>query len=214
MKLFSFDLNLNSLKRPKESKLFLALAPVLKEKRTQQATSLALTFITIAFFGLFAINPTLGTITDLQKQLDDSTFVNNALTQKIANLTSLQSQYAQVQPLLDPVFVAVPANSGIDTFVGQIHQLALSTGIQLNRVETLPLDISATALTTARYLSFAFTIEAQGDLPSLQKYMVQLASFDRLISFDTVTYTRVGLIDTTFRATYRGSVYFKPNSNL
>lgn len=208
MKLFSFDLD--RLKKPKESKLFLALVPALKEKRTQQFTTLSLTLITIAFFGLFAINPTIGTIVDLQKQIDDSNFVNDALTKKIANLTTLQNQYAQIQPLLDPVFAAVPTSPAEDTFVGQIHQLASTANIQLNRVQTLPLDLSPTSLTTARYLAYAFTIEAQGDLSSLQKYLAELAGFDRLISFDTVTYSRVGKIDSTFRATYRGSVYFKP----
>ncbi len=205
MKLPTF--NLKDLSRPKESKLFLAIVPTLKEKKTQQFTTLTLTFITVAFFGLFAISPTLGTISDLQKQLDDSKFVNDALQRKIANLTTLQTVYAQIQPQLNPVFANVPNNPNIDTLAGQVHQIALQSNVQINRVQTLPVDLSNFA--KAPYLTYAFIIEAQGDLSSLQKYMDALGSFNRLITFDTIDFTRVGKIDTTFRSTIRGKAYFK-----
>ena len=104
MKFPSLNFNLNNLKKPQQSKLFLSLLPTLKEKKMRQFTTLALTFITIAFFGFFAITPTVNTISELQKQLDDSNFVNDALQKKIANLTTLQTTYTQIQPDLDPVF--------------------------------------------------------------------------------------------------------------
>lgn len=207
-----FSLNIKGLSKPKESKLFLALVPTLKEKKTKQFTTLSLTFITIAFFGFFAIAPTFGTITDLQKQLDDSKFVNDSLQKKIANLTTLQTKYTQIQPQLDPVFAVVPTTPAIDTFVGQLHQLALQTNIQLNRVQTLPIDLSPITLSKTPYLAYAFTIELQGDLPSIQNYMIQLGGFNRLITFDTIDYTRVGKIDSTFRSTIRGKTYFKEDS--
>lgn len=198
-----------SLGKPKESKLFLAIVPAFKEKRTQQFTTLSLTLIMIAFFGLFAINPTIGTIVDLQKQLDDNNFVNDQLQKKIANLTQLQSQYAQLQPQLMPVFDAVPTKPGIDTLVGQMHQIAQQAGVQINRVQTFPVDVSVKLAPPAKYVSYVFTIEAQGLLPSIQSYMVQLSNFNRLITFDTIIYSRVGKIDNTFRITIRGKAYFK-----
>lgn len=207
------SLNFKNLKRPKESKLFLSLIPSFKEKRARQFTTLSLTFVTIAFFGFFAIGPTIGTITDLQKQLDDSKFVNDALQKKIANLTTLQTKYTQIQSTLDPVYSAVPANPGFDTFAGQLHQLALQFNVQLNRVQTLPLDLSATAM-KAPYLAYAFSIECQGDLQSLQNFMTQLAQFNRLVTFDTIDYTRVGRIDNSFRMSIRGKTYLKVEPKL
>lgn len=211
MKFPSF--NLKDFSKPKESKLYLALVPTLKEKKTRQFTTLVLTFITIAFFGFFAIGPTLGTITDLQKQLDDSKFVNDSLQKKIANLTTLQNTYSQIQSQLTPVLDAVPSTPSLDTFVGQIHQIALQNNIQLNRVQTLPLNISPVTL-NAPYLAYAFTIEAQSDFASLQKFMVQLGSFNRLVTFDTIDYTRVGKIDATFRMTIRGKTYLKSETSI
>lgn len=207
-------LSLKGFARPKESKLFLAMVPTFKEKRVQQFTTLSLTLVTIAFFGLFAINPTLGTIADLQKQLEDSQFIHDALQTKIANLTTLQTQYTQLEPDLNPVFSAVPQTPGIDSLVGQVHQIAQQSSLQLNRVQTLPIDLSPATLSKAKYLAYAFSIEAQGDLPTLQKFMSQLATFNRLISFDTVNFSKVGRIDNTFRATIRGRTYFKQGESL
>ena len=212
MKLPSF--NLKNLSTPKESKLFLALVPAFQQKRAQQFTTLSLTFITIAFFGLFAINPTLGTISDLQRQLDDSHFLDDALQKKISNVTSLQTQYQQIQPILDPVFAAVPIAPAIDTFAGQAHQLANQTNVQLTRVQTLPVDLTPSVISRAKYLAYTFSIEGQGDLPSLQKYMTQLANINRLITFDMINYARVGKVDNTFRATIRGKTYFKQGESL
>jgi len=207
-------LSLKGMVSPKESKLFLSIVPTFKEKRVKQFTTLSLTFITIAFFGFFAINPTLGTIADLQKQLEDSQFIHDALQTKIANLTTLQTQYTQLEPDLDPVLSAVPTTPGIDTLIGQVHQIAQQSNLLLNRVQTLPIDLSPAALAKAKYLAYAFTIEAQGDLPTLQKFMTQMANFNRLISFDSVNFSKVGRIDNTFRATIRGRTYFKQGENL
>lgn len=206
--------NLKDLSKPKESKLFLSIIPTLKEERTQKFTTLALSFITIAFFGLFAISPTLGTITDLQKQLDDSKFVDDSLQKKIANLTTLQTQYTQVASDLPVVYAAVPQTPSIDSFVGQIHSIAALDSVQLNRVQTLPIDLSPGVLQKAKFLAYAFSIEGQGDLPSLEKFMTSLATFNRLLVFDSIDYTRVGKVDLTFRMTIRGMTFFKPGVAL
>lgn len=211
MKLPSLNLGstIRNLRTPKQSKLFLSLIPSFKEERTRKFTTLALSFITIAFFGLFAINPTVGTISDLQKQIDDSTFVNQALQKKIANLTTLQDSYSQIQSQLTPIYDAIPATPALDTLAGQIHQIAQQTGIGINRVQTLPVDLSATATAAAPYLSYAFSVEAQGTIDQLRSFVQQLASFNRLVTFDTISYTRVGRLDPTFRVTVRGKAYFK-----
>jgi hypothetical protein len=48
--------------------------PDFKEKKIQAFITIALTLIALSFFAIFAINPTLSTIANLQKQSED-TFV-------------------------------------------------------------------------------------------------------------------------------------------
>lgn len=207
MKLPTFSLK--GLSKPGDSKLVLAIFPAFKEKRTQQFTTLVLTMITVIFFALFAINPTITTIFDLQKQLDDNTFVNDQLQKKIANLTTLQTKYADVEPQLEPVMAALPANPAIDVFVGQIHTISQQSNVQINRIQTFPLDVSPKTTTTAKYLSYEFAIEGQGAFSDIQKYITNLGSFNRLIAFENITVSRVGRIDSTFRVSVRGNTFLK-----
>lgn len=193
---------------PKESRLFLNLLPGIKEKRAGQFTALVLTLVTIAFFGVFAINPTLGTISDLQKQLDDSTFTHDSLQKKIANLTTLQQKYADIQDGLTPLYNAVPTTVSLDVFVGQIHMLAGLGNIQLTRVQTLPVEIS-TQTASAKYTAYEFSIEAQGNYDDLKKYATTVATFNRLVTLNSISMTHVGKVDQTFRMQIRGKTYFK-----
>lgn len=209
MKLPNFSIK--NLATPKESKLFLSIVPTFKEKRTQEFTTLAFSLIVIAFFGLFAINPTFGTIVDLQRQISDDSFVDQQLRTKISNLTSLQTQYSKLQTQLTPVYAAVPTSPDIGDFAGQVHSLAAQTGVQINRLQTEPVDITPSLVAPAKSVAYSFTIEGQGLLPNIENYMEHVANFNRLITIDTVNYTRVGIIDSTFRVLIRGKAYFAPS---
>lgn len=204
----SLDIKKLGIGAPKESKLFLSVLPGIKDKRTKQFTTFALTLVTIAFFGIFAINPTLGTISDLQKQLDDSNFVHDSLQKKIANLTSLQQSYSDIQDSLTPIYDAIPTSLTLDVFVGQVHTLAGLSNVQLTRVQTLPVDISAQTI-AAKYTTYEFSIEAEGSYDDLKNYVINLTGFNRLISLESISMTHVGKVDSTFRMQMRGKTYFK-----
>lgn len=207
MKLQLFDTK--KIGMPKESKLFLSLIPTFKEKRTQQFTTLALSFITMAFFGLFAISPTFGTIADLQKQIDDSNFVHDSMQKKIVNLTTLQEMYAIIQPDLNVITNVIPTSPAIDTLTGQVHTIAGLTNVQITRMQTFPVDISLVTA-TAPYTSYTFSVEVEGDDADLQKFITYMGNFNRLVSLDQITMTHIGKIDNTYRLSLKGRTYFKP----
>ncbi len=193
---------------PKESKLFLSIIPGIQEKRTKQFTTLSLTLATIAFFGIFAINPTFGTISDLQKQLDDDNFTHQSLQKKIANLTTLQQVYSDIQDTLPPLYDAIPTSLSIDIFVGQLHTLAGLNNVQLTRVQTLPVDISPQT-TSAKYTTYEFSVEAQGAYADLVKYITNVTNASRLITLQSISMAHIGKVDNTFRMQLRGKTYFK-----
>lgn len=57
---------------------YLQLLPNLKGEKTQKFTTLILTFFALSFFGLLAINPTISTISELNKELEDNKFVDQS----------------------------------------------------------------------------------------------------------------------------------------
>lgn len=207
MKSAFFESLQKQFSKPKESKLFLSIVPGFKEKRVRAFTTLTLTLVTIMFFGLFAISPTLGTITDLQKQIDDTTFVHQSLQTKIANLTSLQEKYTTIQGQLPALYAVIPQTPSLDILVGQLHSLADTAQVQITRIQTFPVDLLPTP--KSKYLSYAFTIEAQGTYTGLQGYVASLGTFNRLVTFDTISITHTGHDTDTYRLNTRGSAYFQ-----
>lgn len=192
------------------SKAYLqTLLPRLGQKKTQQVTTLALTFFTLSIFGLFAISPTLGTITDLQKQLSDDQYVDQQLQTKIANLSTLQQKYQSLQSSLPFVDNALPSSPNISLFVGQIQSLAATNNVLIPSIQTFPVDVTANAPT--KYVSYAFSFEAQGSYAEVVQFAHDLANFNRSVTFDTIalTTTNIGSL-TSYHISFRGKTYFKP----
>jgi len=185
------------------------LLPRLQEEKTRAFTTLAFTLIAIVIFGLFAINPTLGTIADLSKQLDDSNFVNQQLTQKVANLTKLQQQYATTQKDIPVVLAAIPTTPTIALFIGQIQTIANTANVELVRFQTFPVEIPLGDQPVASYTSYIFSADVQGDLTNINAFITSLNSFSRITTIDGISVTQVNAGGVQTRANIRGKVYFK-----
>src|SRR5580700_7871794 len=102
---------------------YLKLLPNLRQEQAQSLLMLILTFAALSFFGIFAINPTLSTIFDLQKQLSDDTLVNQQLQTKIDNLSALEQQYNELGTNLTNIYSAVPQNPEASLLSAQIAAL-------------------------------------------------------------------------------------------
>ena len=110
---------------------YLKLLPIIKHENTRIITTLILTFASLSFFGIFAINPTLSTIITLKKQLSDSQLVDEKLVTKINNLSSLQQQYSQLSPDLPTVLNAIPQSAQVPTLMGQVFAISKQLNVQI-----------------------------------------------------------------------------------
>ena len=66
-------------------------------KKTRVYTGIILSLLTVTFFIIFAIKPTLTTITQLVKQTKDQKLVVGELEKKIASLSQAQNEYLAVE---------------------------------------------------------------------------------------------------------------------
>lgn len=197
------------LKNAPDTKYLVALLPRLKEKRVQNFTTLTLTLITFSIFAVFAISPTLGTITDLQKQISDSQFVNDQLQKKITALSLLQDNYTRLKPQLPAVMDAVPTTSNIAAFLGQLQTVAASSDVVVDRVQTLPVDFGTTD-PLAKYTTFSFAIDVEGSQDNSILFLKNITNFSRLISIDALSFGKASRIAQTYQMSLRGKAYFQP----
>lgn len=166
---------------------YLKLLPKIKKESTKTIVMLTLTFITLSFLGIFAINPTISTIVELQKQLTDSQFVEQQLSTKIKNLSSLQQQYDNLSNDLPIIENAIPDNAETISLIGQIKALSKNPNIQLTFLKISPVTLSATNAQKAIDSSFVFSIEVHGDYDSLINFVASLTKFNRLVTLESLS---------------------------
>jgi len=197
------------LKHAPDNQYLMALLPRLKEKKVQTFTTLTLTLVTFSIFAVFAISPTLGTITDLQKQISDSQFVNDQLQKKITALSVLQDNYTRLKPQLPAVMTAVPTTAELATFLGQLQALGDASGVAIDRVQTLPIDLS-TPDPLAKYTSFSFAIDVEGGYDSTILFLKKVTTFNRIISIDALSFGKTSRLSQNYTLSMRGRAYFQP----
>lgn len=197
----------NIFQIPEAEKYLSAILPRLAEKRVKSFTTITLALLTLSFFGIFAISPTLSTIADLQKQISDSEFVNQQLRQKITNLTLLQDSYKKIQNSLPVLYNAVPANPDATVLVGQLQTIAQNSHVTLIHIQTLAVDVGSSP--TTQFGSFAFAIDISGTYANIKTFLQTLTSFNRLITLDALSLTKSTANDNIYSLSLRGRAYFK-----
>jgi len=183
---------------------YLELIPDLKREKTQKYITIVLTLVTSIVLGLFAINPTFSTIANLQKQIDDSTFVQQKLQQKINNLAVLQQKYTTIQPDLPIINDAVPATTQIPLFVAQIQAIAKNTSLTLASFQTSEVNLSGPS--AGKYSSFDFTLTANGTYQNITDFLTNITKFQRAVALkDIILSTENGALQLSLK----GTVFFK-----
>jgi Tfp pilus assembly protein PilO len=168
---------------------YLKLLPTIKRENTKLVMMLIFTFVSLSFLGIFAINPTLSTIIELQKQLQESQSVNQQLKTKINNLSNLQQQYTNLSGDLPFVYDAIPQNALIPTLIGQITTLAQKSTIQIVSLHTSPVVLVDTKIppTFKSHTSFTFTVEATGSYDQLIQFISSLTHFSRIVTIESIS---------------------------
>ena len=195
-------------KLPKEGYIS-KLLPRIQEEHTRVFMTFAMTLFAVGVFGFFAISPTLSTIAQLNKQLDDSRFIDEKLTQKIANLAVLQQKYTKLQGDLPVVLSAIPVYPDIGILVGQIQGVSETSNVALLRVQTFPVDITAVKLPPTASTSFGISFDVQGEPKDLTTFLENITSFDRLITIDNVSVVKQAPTDSNLRMSIKGKAFFK-----
>lgn len=190
---------------------YLAFMPDLRQEKIKKFTTIALTLIASIILGLFAINPTLSTIANLQKQIEDDQFVDQKLVEKITNLSLLQQKYAQIKNDLPVVYDAIPTSAEIPPLMAEIQTIAKNSNLKLNSFQTFTVDLSGKE-TKNKYSSFDFGFSGEGAYSDITNFMNQLLDFQRVLAIDNVSISKLSNNEKTsgiLQLSFKGTVLFK-----
>ena len=190
-------------------KEYLKLLPDMNQGNNRMFIMISLTLGALIFFGVFAINPTLTTIADLEKQLQEQTQVEQQLRTKIANLSSLQQQYSQLEPRLQSIYTAVPRSAEAPLVTAQINALAEKYNLTIASYRISEVELAKTGLSDKKTKSYVFNLQAAGNYQDMLDFSDAITKIDRIITLESMSVSRDARTN-QLQLTLRGRQYFKP----
>jgi len=170
----------------------LKLRAMYQKPVTQVSTAVLLTLFAIIFFAVFAIRPTLSTITELIKKIDDQKIIVEKLNKKSSALATAQSEYALVESKLPLVAAAIPPTHAMDLLLKQIEGTAAFLKLPINSLQvdtvTLPPDPTASRIVNG-VVELPLSISFEADYQSLRQMTQMLSALSRFLSVESVTMT-------------------------
>lgn len=146
----------------------------------------------ILFFAVFAIRPTLLTMSDLIKEIEDKRKLDQALNQKIAALSTAQSEYVQLEERLMILDEAIPSNPDLIDTLKILEKIASDRGLVIStlRVSDIPTqpedDVAFTDLERQNLL---MSLTVTGDYPTIREFVEDLRQSRRTFIVESVTFS-------------------------
>ena len=164
------------------SRYYKSLGPLLKKPRVRAYTMFILSFVTMSFFGVFAIKPTLQTIARLRREITDSQLVNEALEQKIIAQSQLKEEFKKIENDLSLISKALPSEPSYSFFLQDLENLAQETETTVSGVKIDRVDLTKKETKSSVNVSSSFTLS--GDYSACRNFLERLLNNNRLYTID------------------------------
>ena len=150
------------------------------------------TVFAIIFFALFAIKPTLVTISDLIKEIEDKQKLEEQLQRKVAALSTAQTAYQNNQDNLATLDQAIPSRPKLLYSLKIVEKLASEEGLIIHNMTTTEIppeeevDLAQGSLTRK---DLSIKISLSGDYPAIKKFVERLNQIRRTFVLHSVTFS-------------------------
>lgn len=146
---------------------------------------ITISLFTLSFFGFFAIRPTIVTIVNLNRQLEDNREVLEKIKQKQADLAKLTQDFETMSGDIALIEKAVPKTPNIPYLSRQIETVAFRSNVTITSLDFGAID--AGEQKAGDLASFPISISVEGNEIDVNKFIRELSSIDRLLGFERFT---------------------------
>lgn len=149
---------------------------------------------TVIFFAVFAIRPTLLTMADLIKEIEDKRALDDKLGQKVAALNSAQNEYLSLQNRLVVLDEAIPSSPQLLTALKIIEKLASDKQLVINSISIpeipaeTPADTSNTSVKLERQM-LPVTMSITGEYPVIRQFIEDLRNSRRTFVVQSISFS-------------------------
>jgi len=156
---------------------------------------LSFTILVITFFALAAIKPTLVTIAQLNKEIEDKTEANQKLQQKISSIVAAQKTYTKninLLPLLDEV---LPEKNEFPQVAIFLEELASSSGVELRSLGFEKVFTKKTVSAENKDVNLSsmplnISLGVAGEYSNLKEFLKGLESSRRVIKVESTSFSQ------------------------
>jgi len=148
--------------------------------------------VMVAFFAAFAIRPTLVTMSNLIKEIQDKETLNTNLKQKIAALSSAQGIYLASQERLSLLDEAIPSTPQFGRTLALIEKLCSDRNLTVTSLTSkdVPKESSPSANFKAlKRISRPVTLTVSGDYPTIRQLVQDLQNTRRTLIVDNIVFS-------------------------
>lgn len=152
---------------------------------------LIFSLILVITLAVFAIQPTLMTMSDLTKEISDKETLAKELDKKVAALGTAQAIFTSLEDKLPALEEAIPSQPHLLTVLKVIEKTATDNSVIVNGISlsTMPDDTPVAANQTLTQLSFPVNVVVTADYRSIRSYVEALKNYKRVFLIDRVTFS-------------------------
>lgn len=159
-----------------------------REKTQQWAPTVAAIFL-IAFFVIFAIRPTIVTISELLAEIKAREELNEKLSVKINQILTAQTLYNQIYDRLYLLDQALPDNSEFAQFSQTVESARLENNLNLKALNYAAIILTEKEnqkTTGQENQDFSFSAGLEGYYPNLKSFLETLFNQRRIVYIDSL----------------------------
>ncbi len=144
------------------------------------------TLIGVTLLAAFAIRPTLLTMSQLLKDIEDRRKTSDILTKKIAALSTLSSEYPVLKNNIALLHAAIPNSPDFDGFMRRLEKIASNHGLIISslQVTQLPKE-TASSNQTPELTQFTVSVNFKGEYQKVRAVLGDLLTMDRYVTVET-----------------------------
>lgn len=195
---------------PTLSRAYGKIAGITKNKKSASYLTLTLSLLSLSFFGLFAIRPTLITAISLLKGVGDLQKLNVEYEGKIGSLIKAQSEYEQIRNSFLLIDAAIPVNANFSKLARSVEQFAQRENFNINQMQIDSTSISQLP-STGKLYDFGFNLIGTGKYPAITSFISHLLNWKRIITINSLELTQEGsTLSGTLRLSLKATAYYEP----
>ncbi len=162
--------------------------------------------VALSFFGLFAIGPTITTISQLNKQYEEDTKALKQLQDKNAALKSLSAQYIDIQPELALIDNSIPQSPKVAELTRQLEYLSNKNNLTVQKLDTGLMELYPARQPNSPLFSFTFSVGVSGNEEDVNLFLGDLINMGRIVGIERLTTGKQG--ESIFSANITGRAFF------